>query len=67
MTEKGKMERINANIPSSLKRRVQMRAVAAGKSLTDVVIEALSDWLDKQEGKKNGHEETLAEYELLIA
>jgi predicted HicB family RNase H-like nuclease len=39
--------RLNAMIPVSLHKRVKMQAVEEGRSITDIVIEALEEYLSK--------------------
>lgn len=42
-----KLERIVAEIPADLKRRAQAKAVIEGRSLKDVIVELLEEWLSR--------------------
>ncbi len=42
------LERIVAEVPVELKRRVTIQATLQGKSIKDVLIEALEKWLTEE-------------------
>ena len=42
-------ERVVADIPADLKLAVQKRLLELNKTLTELIIELLEDWLKKQE------------------
>jgi predicted HicB family RNase H-like nuclease len=42
----------NFRIPAELKERAAAKAASEGKTLTDVVVEHLREYADKEQGKK---------------
>jgi predicted HicB family RNase H-like nuclease len=49
--EKEQIERLVANIPIKLKRRMAAIAALRGKSLKDLIIEVFEEWLAQQQDR----------------
>jgi hypothetical protein len=52
--DKRKLSQINAYVPSEIKKEFKLECLKAGKSMSDVISELVSDWLGKRsESQKN--------------